>query len=628
MSSSGTHIRRSLASALLGTTGLVFLTGAGIYRGAEPWHLSNPLRNTLAGAVDMNVAPLAGKPRGTGCHVATLEFTDPKHPHHPAVVGAMVNNPHTGIAPAARVTSIDVYESEAENLNIYPVLNYSIASVAPYDGSRNAIYHAERYGVSGRDGKGTLIFTAAGNFDFPYYESDKMRADVMAIGAIDQYGVVPPFSAKGPYVFAVAPGVRMAPGSGAHYDGTSFSAPLASGLGCLLLETNPALSRIDVQDIIALSSRPHKITGAPFTINSAKTLNGGGYAFRNGAGFGVLDAFAAVRLAETWQATNPHGFRVNSANITGTSSANPQTQATIIPAEPVIADTVSVYFSALSFSLGNTIKSETDVSLILESPSGTKVTLFTPVPQTLLKDPRRSISHWASTPYFRGEPVKGEWKLTLKSPVRADVTLAGWTLNINGRYNPGRQIFVFNDAFKTAAGTVFPLAPSPDALHTINTAPITKDVSIYLDGSQPSRIGNGTVAIPPATIDTVHTGDGNDTIITGYNHARIMGGRGDDTVFASGPAQTYIYRAGIDGNDSIIQNAATRGTLIVRGLGETERINIRYNDRKGIVITFGRRAGSVVFTGGVTNPPRIIREDMTSPPLPAGQTQALVPASR
>ena len=76
---------------------------------------------------------------------------------------------------------------------------------------------------------------------------------------------------------------------------------MVSGVIALILEANPKLGYRDVQEILAYSARKNDSGNSDWKFNSAKNWNGGGLHVNHNYGFGLVDATAAVRLAETWQ---------------------------------------------------------------------------------------------------------------------------------------------------------------------------------------------------------------------------------------------------------------------------------------------------------------------------------------
>ena len=66
-----------------------------------------------------------------------------------------------------------------------------------------------------------------------------------------------------------------------------------------MLEANPDLGYRDVQSILAHATRHPE--SASWKQNAANDHNLGGHFFNDDMGFGIVDGFAAVRLAETWK---------------------------------------------------------------------------------------------------------------------------------------------------------------------------------------------------------------------------------------------------------------------------------------------------------------------------------------
>lgn len=76
--------------------------------------------------------------------------------------------------------------------------------------------------------------------------------------------------------------------------GTSAAAPVVSGVVALMLAANPQLGWRDVQQILALTARQVDLTDPDLQ------KNGAGLGVSHNTGFGVVDAGAAVRLAQRW----------------------------------------------------------------------------------------------------------------------------------------------------------------------------------------------------------------------------------------------------------------------------------------------------------------------------------------
>uniref|UniRef100_A0A8B9JSR2 Proprotein convertase subtilisin/kexin type 5a n=1 Tax=Astyanax mexicanus TaxID=7994 RepID=A0A8B9JSR2_ASTMX len=79
------------------------------------------------------------------------------------------------------------------------------------------------------------------------------------------------------------------------HSGTSASAPIAAGIIALTLEANPLLTWRDVQHIIVKTSRRGHLSAPDWQ------SNGAGYDVSHLYGFGLMDAEAMVKEAETWR---------------------------------------------------------------------------------------------------------------------------------------------------------------------------------------------------------------------------------------------------------------------------------------------------------------------------------------
>ena len=88
---------------------------------------------------------------------------------------------------------------------------------------------------------------------------------------------------------------------------------MVSGVVALMLDANAGLGWRDVQNILAASARhtgsdsgdlgaeaAHANENGEWFFNDAANWNGGGMHFSNDYGYGLVDAYAAVRMAEVW----------------------------------------------------------------------------------------------------------------------------------------------------------------------------------------------------------------------------------------------------------------------------------------------------------------------------------------
>ena len=170
--------------------------------------------------------------------------------------------------------------------------------------------------ANGRGGLGTVFVFPSGNnatagqrADYHGFQSSPWT---ITVGGIDKSGFVAPFSNPGASVLVSAGAIGVLTtdrtGSAGYSDGdyismiagASLSAAQVSGLVALMLEANPDLGWRDVHEILAYSAWNPTAVTAGWKINGAGNWNGGGLAVSDGYGFGLVDALAAVRLAETW----------------------------------------------------------------------------------------------------------------------------------------------------------------------------------------------------------------------------------------------------------------------------------------------------------------------------------------
>ncbi len=140
---------------------------------------------------------------------------------------------------------------------------------------------------------GVLIINAAGNSGASSVGYPASNTNVMAVGASNQSDLKAGFSQFGSDLEVSAPGVGIVTlslnNSIVSTSGTSFSAPLTSGVASLIMAHNPTLTNVEVRSI--LQSSADKVGGYDYDHD----VNFPGRSLE--MGYGRINALAALNLA-------------------------------------------------------------------------------------------------------------------------------------------------------------------------------------------------------------------------------------------------------------------------------------------------------------------------------------------
>lgn len=126
------------------------------------------------------------------------------------------------------------------------IMNISIAGSSSSSTLQNAADYAWN--------KGALIFAAAANYNTNTLYYPAACNHVISVSATDSSDNKASFSNYGDWVDIAAPGVSIyTTANGGGYrsaSGTSFSSPIAAGLGALIMSVNPDLTNAEVEELI------------------------------------------------------------------------------------------------------------------------------------------------------------------------------------------------------------------------------------------------------------------------------------------------------------------------------------------------------------------------------------------
>ncbi|GAB5469651.1 MAG: hypothetical protein Kilf2KO_26810 [Rhodospirillales bacterium] len=423
----------------------------------------------------------------------------------------------------------------------------------------------------GRDGLGTILIKSAGNERDDFVKLDanltSWNSDerTISVAAIDRDGNVSSYSTEGANLLVSAFGsplqgqvVTTDRSGSAGYDsgnytfsfnGTSAAAPMVAGVVALMLEANPDLGWRDVQSILAQTARRYDEGGnqigsnGDWTWNGASLSNSGGFHFSEDYGFGLVDAYAAVRLAEYWPeiatSANRTSRTVDGLNGNRAIPDNDSSGVSVTFSGPAGIDEIEHVI--VEIGLPHTWSG--DLVITLTSPSGTET--------TLLDRSGYSADHPGSWFYranaFRGESADGLWTLKVVDLAGDDFgTLTDIKLTATGPQNGSDDIYVFTEEFSLVAGTAGHdgvVADSDGGRDSVNAAALLSDSTLDLGA------GSGRLDGRPVTLSGIEDavgGDGDDTLIGSSGANLLIGGRGDDRLEGRQGSDELLGAAGQD----------------------------------------------------------------------------------
>jgi subtilisin-like proprotein convertase family protein/subtilisin family serine protease len=433
--------------------------------------------------------------------------------------------------------------------------------------------------ATGRNSLGTVVVQSAGN-GYHYGDDTNLHSFqnsryIITVGAVDYSGASSYFSTTGASILVAAPGgagdsdyasilttdrsgaAGRSPTNFSYVDGTSFAAPIVSGVVALMLEANPHLGYRDVQQILAYTAQQSGDVST-WTANGAHDWNGGGLLYGDAVqatGFGVVDAAAATRLAATWDSAPRTSANV--LDVTASAAVNqaiPDNDQKGVLSQIAIGSDMTVERVDVTVNITHPFIGDLEIALM--SPSGTISYLMYRPSQGALSavgSSQHDVHFTFDTVLDWGESAKGTWSLGVRDLATGNVgTFDNWSIDLIGRQNTPDHTFVYTAQYAQLVGA----DPSRGVLNdpgggvdTINASALDTNDRIDLSGAQPSIINGAQLTIAPGTtILNAYGGDGNDLLAANAKGSVLHGMAGVDTLVGNDGNDTLDGGAG---NDSI-----------------------------------------------------------------------------
>ncbi len=383
-----------------------------------------------------------------------------------------------GVAPRAGLLNVNYIDWQSTHsasqaflhrMNTVAVANHNYQTTGAREihrSSRIVTNSLEESLKSGFGGKGVVHVKGAGNLkmfgDEATLEERQNHYGLIVACAVNSTGDVARYSEEGSMLWVCGPsgdfylrGVLAPIGKNEYHAdlaGTSFAAPIVSGVAALVRSANTNLTWRDVKLILAGTAQKNKSTDSSWQAGARKYRSATkSYSYSRKFGFGLVDASAAVAAAKTWKTLPPLFANWAESSESGTITKSGGSKEFTID----LASDIS-FIEHVDININMNTTNFNRLKMTLVSPTGRESLLVTGSSRSTPCACSLNGDFKLASARHLGESASGTWKLKISNSGDAHpAELRSWRITVHGHNSTRTEAITLSTSANVTEGDTF-----------------------------------------------------------------------------------------------------------------------------------------------------------------------------